>query len=54
MSSKSKSPHQRTNRAARGRSWMLVVTVVILLVATAAWVTVYTRAVATPEISETK
>ena len=47
MSTKSsgKSPYQRSNSAARGRSWMLVVTVVVLLLGAGAWIMSYTRAV---------
>ena len=49
MSSKSsgKSPYQRSNSAARGRSWMLKVTVVVLLIATAIWIVTYTKVLGT-------
>jgi hypothetical protein len=42
-----KSPYQRGNRSRRGRGAMLVLTVIILLIATASWITAYTRSVAT-------
>jgi hypothetical protein len=44
MSSKSsgKSPYQRTNSAARGRSWMLKATATVLLIAAAIWIATYT------------
>jgi hypothetical protein len=44
MSSKSsgKSPYQRSNTAARGRSWMLKATAAVLLIAAAVWIATYT------------
>jgi cytoskeletal protein RodZ len=42
-----KSVYSKGNASARGRSWMLMVTVVILLVGLVAWFTVYTRALET-------
>lgn len=49
MSSKSsgKSPYQRSHSAARGRSWMLKVTVAVLLIATAIWIVTYTKVIGT-------
>jgi hypothetical protein len=42
-----KSPYQRGNSSRRGRGWMLTATVVVLLIATAAWFTTYTRGIET-------
>jgi hypothetical protein len=39
-----KSIYQTGTASNRGRSWFLMMTVVILLIAAGAWVTVYTRA----------